>query len=87
MLFSAIFPLAITIAAKRDTKNSGTILGFTIAFAFAGSIVFQPLYGYIAEYFGKEHIVHVTLGGVLIGFVFVSILFRILKKFNSRRSI
>ena len=84
IFFAAIFPLSNAIAAKRDSKNSGTILGFTIAFAFAGSIVFQPLYGYITEYFGKEYIVFVTLAGALVGFVFVSILFKILKKEHIR---
>jgi len=86
IFFAAIFPLGNAIAANRDSKNSGTILGFTIAFAFAGSIVFQPLYGYITEYFGKEYIVFVTLAGAFVGFVFVSILFKILKKEHTRRS-
>ena len=78
--FAPIFPLANTIAARRAPKNTGTVLGFTIAFAFAGSIVFQPIYGYVAEYFGKEYIVYIALGGTLIGFIFVALLFRILKK-------
>lgn len=86
IFFAAIFPLSNTIVANRDSKNSGTVLGFTIAFAFAGSIVFQPLYGYITEYFGKEYIVFVTLSGALVGFVFVSILFKILKKEQNRIS-
>jgi len=87
IFFAAIFSLTTAISANRDSKNSGTILGFTIAFAFAGSIVFQPIYGYITEYFGKEYIVYITLAGALIGFVFVSVLFRIIKKENGRRSI
>jgi len=86
IFFAAVFPLVNAIAANRYSKNSGTILGFTIAFAFAGSIVFQPLYGYITEYFGKEYIVFVTLAGTLAGFIFVSILFKILKKEHTRRS-
>lgn len=84
--FAAIFPLTNAIAAKRDSKNTGTVLGFTIAFAFAGSIVFQPLYGYITEYLGKEYIAYIALAGTLIGFVFVAILFRIIKTENSRSS-
>jgi len=87
IFFAAIFPLTTAISAKRDPKNTGTILGFTIAFAFAGSIVFQPLYGYITEYFGKEYIAYIALAGTLIGFVFVSILFRIINKEHSRKSI
>ena len=87
IFFAAIFPLTNAISANRDSKNSGTILGFTIAFTFAGSIVFQPLYGYVAEYFGKEYIAYITLAGTLIGFVFVSILFRIIKKEYTKGSI
>jgi len=86
IFFATIFSLTTAISANRDPKNSGTILGFTIAFAFAGSIVFQPLYGYIAEYFGKEYIVYIALAGSLIGFVFVSILFGIIKKEHNRIS-
>ena len=85
--FAPIFSLATAIAARRDSKNSGTVLGFTIAFAFAGSIVLQPIYGYVTEYFGKEYIVYVSLAGALIGFVFVAILFKIIKKEHTRRSI
>ena len=84
--FAAIFPLTNAIAAKRDPKNSGTILGFTIAFAFAGSIVFQPIYGYVTEYFGKEYITYIALGGALIGFTFLSILFSIMKKEQGNNS-
>jgi fucose permease len=82
--FAPIFSLATAITAKRAPKNSGTVLGFTIAFAFAGSIIFQPIYGYVTEYFGKEYIVYIALGGALIGFIFVAVLFRIMKKENTR---
>lgn len=76
--FASIFPLTTAISANRDPDHSGTILGFTIAFAFAGSIIFQPIYGYVTEYLGKEYISYIALGGTVIGFVFVSLLFRIL---------
>jgi len=80
IFLAAIFPLTTSISAKRDKENSGTILGFTIAFAFAGSIVFQPVYGYIAEYLGKKYIAHLALGGSIIGLIFTIILFRIMHK-------
>ena len=86
MFFTAIFPLTNAIAAKRYPKNSGTVLGFTIAFAFAGSIVFQPIYGYVTEYFGKEYIAYIALAGTLIGFIFLSILFSIMKKEQGKSS-
>jgi fucose permease len=78
--FAAIFPLTTAISANSDPENSGTILGFTIAFAFAGSIVFQPVYGYVTEYLGKEYISYIALGGALTGFIFVAMLFRIIRR-------
>jgi MFS family permease len=78
--FAAIFPLTTAISANSDPENSGTILGFTIAFAFAGSIVFQPVYGYLTEYLGKEYISYIALGGALTGFIFVAMLFRIIRR-------
>ena len=83
IFFAGIFPLTTAISAQRDPENSGTILGFIIALAFAGSIVFQPIYGYVAEYFGKNYIVYVALAGALIGLVFTFILFRIFHQNNS----
>ncbi|MCG2788955.1 MAG: MFS transporter [Actinomycetia bacterium] len=83
VFFAGIFPLTTSISAKRDKENSGTILGFTIAFAFAGSIIFQPIYGYIAEYLGKNYIAYLALGGSIIGLVFTIILFRIIRKKHS----
>jgi len=78
--FAAIFPLTTAISANSDPENSGTILGFTIAFAFAGSIVFQPIYGYVTEYLGKGYISYIALGGSLTGFIFVAMLFRIMSR-------
>ena len=80
IFFSGIFPLTIAISAQRDQENSGTILGFAIALTFAGSIVFQPLFGYVAEYLGKNYIVFISLGVAFIGLIFTLILFRIFKR-------
>ena len=79
IFFSVIFPLTSSITVQRNQKNSGTILGFTIGFAFAGSIVLQPVYGYVAEHFGKSYIAFIAFGGTLIGLVFTVIFFRIIK--------
>ena len=80
VFLSGVFPLTTAISVQRDQENSGTILGFVIALAFAGSIVFQPIFGYVAEYFGKNYIVFIALGGALIGLIFTFILFRIIRK-------
>jgi len=84
IFFAGIFPLTVSISVKRDKENSGTILGFTIAIAFAGSIIFQPIYGYIAEFLGKNYLVYLALGGSIIGLVFTIILFRIIQKKHSK---
>ena len=78
--FACNLSIGAAIAAKRDPDHSGTVLGFTIALAFAGSIIFQPIYGYVTEYLGKEYIAYIALGGTIIGFIFVSLLFRIIRR-------
>lgn len=79
LFFSGIFPLTTSLSAQEGSKDTGTILGFNIAFAFSGSIVFQPVFGYIAEYYGKNYTVFVALTGAIIGLIFTIILFKILK--------
>ncbi len=86
VFFASIFPLTTAISAKIDRENSGTILGFLIAFTFAGSIVFQPMYGYVAEYLGKNYIAYLALGGAIIGLIFTIILFRIIQKIPQKLS-
>jgi fucose permease len=83
---SGIFPLTTAISVQRDPENSGTILGFVIALAFAGSIVFQPVFGYVAEYFGKNYIVFIALGGAILGLIFTFILFRIIRNKPLKKS-
>ena len=78
--FSGVYPLINTISAQIDFKNTGSILGFVFAFTFAGSIVFQPIMGYVAEYFGENFIIFVVLGGIILRFVFLIYLLRLLKK-------
>jgi fucose permease len=80
IFLSAVFPLTTALTAQRDQENSGTILGFVIALAFAGSIVFQPVFGYVAEYFGKNYIIFVSLGGTMIELILTFIFFRIIRK-------
>jgi fucose permease len=79
VFLAGVFPLSASIAAKRDTKNSGTILGFTIASAFAGSVLFQPINGYVAEYFGKQYIALVASAGAVMGLILVSVLFWLIR--------
>ena len=78
VFMACFYPLIISISARRSKENSGTIIGFNIAFAFGGSIVFQPIYGYIAEYLGKSYMAYFALGGSIIGLVFTIILFSII---------
>jgi fucose permease len=80
VFLAGIFPLSTSIAAKRDPKNSGTILGFTIASAFAGSVVFQPINGYVTEYFGKGYIAFIASAGAVMGLILVSVLFWVIRK-------
>ncbi len=87
IFFAGVFPLTTAISVQRDPENSGTILGFVIALAFAGSIVFQPLFGYVAEYLGKNYIVFIALGGAILGLIFTFILFRIIRNKPLKESV
>ena len=77
IFFSGIFPLSTSIAVHESSKSSGTILGFVIAFVFSGSIVFHPVFGYVAEYLGKHFIAYVALAIALIGLIFTFILLKV----------
>ena len=87
IFFAGIFPLTTAISVQRDPENSGTILGFVIALAFAGSIVFQPVFGYVTEYLGKNYIVFIALGGAILGLIFTFILFRIIRNKPLKESV
>jgi len=78
--FSGVYPLVVAISAQIDSKNTGTILGFVIAIAFSGSIVFQPIFGYIAEYFGENLVIFVVIGGMIISLIFFISLLQALKR-------
>jgi len=79
--FSGIYPLLTVIPVKEDLKeNSGSILGFVISIGFLGQIVFQPIFGYIAEYFGEEFTAFIALAGMGISTILGIILLIILKK-------
>jgi fucose permease len=80
MSFACFFPLLTSISASRNTEKSGTVLGFSIAFTFAGSILFQPAYGYIAQYLGKDNIIYLAIGGCVIGLAFTGVLLKLLLK-------
>lgn len=80
LAFAGIFSLTTSIVVQEVPVDSGTVLGFVIAGAFSGTIVFQPIFGYVAEYKGEEMTVFVALAGVVLGLIAVFILFKLLKK-------
>jgi len=77
---SGIFPLATSLVVQEEPGDSGTVLGFVIASSFSGTIAFQPIFGYVAEYYGEEKTVYIALAGVALGLIAVILLFKILKK-------
>ncbi len=85
--FSGVFPLTTVIAAQRDQKSSGTILGFIMALTFASSMVYHPILGYVTEYLGKNKIVFIILIGMLIGLAFTFVLFKLMRWKRIRKSV
>lgn len=82
IFFSVIFPLALSITVHESNVSSGTLIGFNMAAAMSGSILFQPLLGFIAEYVGKDSIVYLILAGLIIGLIFNLVLYILIRKKN-----
>ncbi|MCL4377863.1 MAG: MFS transporter [Actinobacteria bacterium] len=80
MFFSVIFPLTLSLMVYESHSRSGTILGFNIAAAISGSILFQPLLGYIAQFIGRGSTIYVILAGLILGLAFNLVLFLLLRK-------
>lgn len=85
IFYSVVFPLSTSIALHENLQSSGTIFGITLSSGIAASIVYQPLIGYISQYFGKNNIVYVIAITAVFGFISVIILFKLLNnKYNTK---
>ena len=85
--YASFFPLLIALAVHENPGASGSILGTIISAAITGTIIFQPLIGYMAQYFGKVTINYVIFVAALIEIPVVIVLFKLLnKKYNTRIS-
>ncbi|MHB1347634.1 MAG: MFS transporter [Candidatus Humimicrobiaceae bacterium] len=85
--FSCFFSMLTSIATYEAHKLKGSIVGIIITCAFSGSIIFQPLLGYFAQYFGSGSVIYVLIGGYSISLIFLFILFYFLKKKHKRMRI
>ncbi|MDD3520724.1 MAG: MFS transporter [Actinomycetota bacterium] len=64
---SGIYPLAAAISVRENPQASATASGFTVAMGIAGSLIIQPLMGFVAEYFNKRNVPFVLLIICLLG--------------------
>ena len=80
LFLSGSFSLAISISAYETKKQMGSAIGLNIAFALSGSILFQPLLGFFAEYVGKDSIIYLLAAGLFCGFICIATLLWILHK-------
>jgi MFS family permease len=78
--YACFFPMLTSIATHEARFSKGTVLGVIITCAFAGSIVFQPLLGYFAQYVGPASVIYVIIAGYFISLVFLLLLFYFLRK-------
>lgn len=76
IFYSSLFPLLNAVAVHEDAKKSGTILGVTLSICIIGLIVFQPLSGYVMEYFGRQGINYLLISTASANLAAVYILFR-----------
>jgi fucose permease len=84
IFYSGVYPLTVSMAVNENPKATGTILGISLAAAFAGPIILQPIIGFLAQYYGKEYIVYVVLVCAIVGFIFTSVLFKLLNNRNKK---
>ena len=85
--YSCFFSMLTSIATYEAHKLKGFVLGIIITCAFSGSIIFQPLLGYFAQYFGSGSVIYVLIAGYFISLIFVLLLFYFLKKKHKRMRI
>ncbi len=85
--FSCFFSMLTSIATYEAHKFKGSVLGIIITCAFSGSIIFQPLLGYFAQYRGSGSVIYVLIAGYFISLIFLLLLFYFLKKKHKRMRI
>lgn len=82
--YSCFFSMLTSIATYEAHKLKGSVLGIIITCAFSGSIIFQPLLGYFAQYLGSGSVIYVLIAGYFISLIFLLLLFYFLKKRHKR---
>jgi MFS transporter, TsgA protein len=85
--YSCFFSMLCSIATYEVHKSKGSVLGLIITCAFSGSIIFQPLLGYFAQYLGSGSVIYVLIAGYFISLVFLMFLFYFLKKKHKKMRI
>ncbi|MBM3706147.1 MAG: MFS transporter [Actinobacteria bacterium] len=76
IFYASIFPLLNAVSVHEDVKKSGTILGLTLSVCIVGLIVFQPLSGFIMEYYGRQGINYLLISTALANFTALLLLFK-----------
>lgn len=77
---AGIYPLAAAISVRENPQASATASGFTVAMGIAGSLIIQPLMGFVSEYFDKRNTPFVLLVISLIGTFIAFLLIKHLKE-------
>ncbi len=77
---AGIYPLATAISVRENPQASATASGFTVAMGIAGSLIIQPLMGFVAQYFDKRNTPFVLLAISVTGTFVAFLLLRHLKE-------
>jgi MFS transporter, TsgA protein len=85
--YSCFFSMLSSIATYEVHKSKGSVLGLIITCAFSGSIIFQPVLGYFAQYLGSGSVIYVLIAGYFISLVFLILLIYFLKKKHKKMRI
>jgi len=84
MALSGGLSLVMAISAYENKKNSGVIMSFNLAAAVIGSIVFQPIFGYVAEHFYKDYIMYIILAASFLATCLIILLLKMANRKNIR---
>jgi MFS family permease len=76
LIVSGIYPILFSILLSRDPSIKGSIYSFLGFVGYGTFMLYQLASGYVAEFFGKEMIIFISLASGVLCFVFTVLLVR-----------
>jgi MFS family permease len=74
---SGIYALSGAITVRENPKMAGTASGFSIGMGLVGTLIVQPIMGFVAQYHSKTYIPYVLIVLATLGTIMAAILLKI----------